>query len=289
MHRMRLFPIALLIGVSIASAQGLPSGRLVKDPARLAPAVKAEVRRSGDGQLNIDMNSDFDQSFGLSSFKFFFNNGDHRIKSIGLLPKDNHKVVATFIDKDGHDPYSVRATYWKLDGVRGDEVFFDANSKESRIIPQPEGAGEFAISGFHVGLEGYADCNITDVHVGIRKYPDGSKMVVDLGQECSNVRHMKGSVVWVPSAVVTNKRHVNGNGRRKQDANGGLPVDDRFLLQDFKIRFTNGGHFLRGFGVELFPPANSNEVISWQDNDKDDPVEWSATVLLIDRRMFAVQ
>lgn len=286
MRKLFAFPIAALILATSAFAQNFPSGKIIKNPEVIKLPIKAVATKSGESQFEIDMGGDFDQSYALSSFKFFFNNSDHKIKSIGLLPKDNGKIFTKFIDKDGHDPYSVRATYWKLDGVRGDEVFFDTNSKESRIIPQPAGEGEFAISGFSVNMNDFADCNIKDVHVGFKKYPEGSKMIVDFGQECDNIKYIKGSAVWIPKTYIQNKRYVWGNSRKKQDAQGGLPNDEYFALNDFKISFKNGGHFLRGFGVELFPQGNSNEVISWQDNDKDDPIEWNATAIIFDKRVW---
>ncbi len=65
----------------------------------------------------------------------------------------------------------------------------------------------------------------------------------------------------------------------------GAPNTDRILLTAFDLQFTNEPRPLLAFGVHLNGDIGraspSPDAISWQDNNRDDPINWSASYVML--------
>jgi hypothetical protein len=88
--------------------------------------------------------------------------------------------------------------------------------------------------------------------------------------------------LWVPNNRLARTRGVSGGGRRPgpPDTSGTLPGEAPHVLHAFMFSFDNSDHFIGGMGVHLngrAPVQNiNNEVVTWEDANRDDPIRWSA-------------
>lgn len=87
--------------------------------------------------------------------------------------------------------------------------------------------------------------------------------------------------LWVPNNRLANTRMVSGAGRTATGSSGRLPGETPIVLQGFSFHFGNSDHFIESFGVHLSGGApvqtavNGGEIVSWQDENRDDPLQWS--------------
>src|SRR6185312_14829660 len=85
---------------------------------------------------------------------------------------------------------------------------------------------------------------------------------------------------WVPNNRLANTRMVSGSGRARSETSGRLPTGNRHVLQGFSFNFGNSDHYIADFGVHLAggAPVQTNishdEVVSWEDANRDDPMTW---------------
>jgi hypothetical protein len=88
--------------------------------------------------------------------------------------------------------------------------------------------------------------------------------------------------LWVPNGRLTNTRSVSSGGRTRGEVSGRLPAGNH-VLHGFSFHFAISDHFIGGFGVHLrgnFPVRNiaerADHVITWEDANHDDPIQWTA-------------
>ena len=80
-------------------------------------------------------------------------------------------------------------------------------------------------------------------------------------------------IVWVPANAVVARRSVSGGGRAIES--GAAPaVPDKAALEGFHFHFGNSDHPIHSFGVDLQPDRTSESIL-FQDNNRDDPIQWS--------------
>lgn len=93
---------------------------------------------------------------------------------------------------------------------------------------------------------------------------------------------VKIAYLWVPNARLANTRMVSGSDRAMAHVSGRLPGQTPHVLHGFSFHFGNSDHFIGAMGVHLSggaPVSNglsNTEVVSWEDNNRDDPVQWTA-------------
>lgn len=92
---------------------------------------------------------------------------------------------------------------------------------------------------------------------------------------------VKVAYIWAPNSRLAAGRMVSGSSRAAAQVSGRLPTRPH-VLQGFSFHFGNSDHFIRDFGVHLTGagpvlrnPAAIGEVVSWQDDDRDDPIQWT--------------
>ena len=76
---------------------------------------------------------------------------------------------------------------------------------------------------------------------------------------------------WVPNSYIDTPREVSGSGRSRSNASGAIPSDDQYVLTGFSFHFGNADHFIGRMGVHM---GNRDPIISWQDSNTDDPIQW---------------
>jgi hypothetical protein len=87
--------------------------------------------------------------------------------------------------------------------------------------------------------------------------------------------------LWVPNNRLARTRQASGSGRTAAESSGSLPGATPHVLHGFSFHFGNSDHFIGGFGVHLAGGAPvqtavpSNEIVTWEDANRDDPISWS--------------
>lgn len=275
MDNKKYIPVIALAGLSVffynaASAETLK--KAVIAPQAIVPkpsnAERVFVRRDGQGSFVAAANKKFDKTSALSSFKLEFQNGDHKIHTIRLMPMggDAHISLA---DKDGNDPFSVDATWWNVPGATMGVVDFQYGEKQ-KTMPNLHANTSLAIAGFETYLATGNDCHIEQIAIGFS--PDQKKINVDFGKGCNKTPKIRVLYSEIPNNVIKDKGSITGADRNVANISGSQPKSDKYLIQGFNIKFTNGGHFLQSVGIHLKGAAR--EVISWQDNNRDDPIDF---------------
>lgn len=77
---------------------------------------------------------------------------------------------------------------------------------------------------------------------------------------------------WVPNRYLETMREVSGSDRRRSAISGVLPPDEKHVLTGFSFHFGNSDHFIGRMGVHMGGP---DPVVSWQDSNLDDPIQWT--------------
>lgn len=86
--------------------------------------------------------------------------------------------------------------------------------------------------------------------------------------------------LWVPNSHLASSRLITSGGRALSEVSGRLPAGAH-VIQSFSLSFMNSDHYLEGFGVHLNggapfrPTTAAGEAISWNDANRDDPIQWS--------------
>lgn len=260
---------SFLSGASIAqNAPFLPN--VAKVPIVLQTNyTKSSIRQDGQGSFFAASDNTLNKNSALSSFYLGFLNGDHKIRGIGLMP-DADTAHVMFIDNDSNDPLHVNASWWNIPGAVGGTVEFPPNSHISDLIPPGPPNSTLVIGGFNAYISEWTDCDIWNFAVKFN--PTNDRMIIEMGSNCNKVKGRRGAYVWVPNSLISANKIVTGSQRGRNQVSGTLPPSDKYLIRAFDFQFKNGGHHLYSMGVMLQPPIAS--VVSWQDNNLDDPIQW---------------
>lgn len=255
---------------SLAENKPLP----VKTPAgeALKYGEKVSIYQSGQNDFSINSLKKLDHEGALSSFKFFFENSDHKINQIGVDPVLNMAFVR-FKDKDGNDPYNFGGIWWNIPGVQKNNInFLQGSTGTERIAPIPTGYVP-AINGFVFHTANGTDCSIKGMNVGFNN--DATNATAILDNDCG--RNFLGQLTYVliPESKIVGKFTISGTGNRKVPLSGQLPANSKYVIRSFNFKYTDNSHFLRGVGVHLDDVKIGRDAITWQDNNTDDPIYWS--------------
>lgn len=109
----------------------------------------------------------------LAGFRFRFDNGDHKLRRIGVTPKERLASFA-FADSNGDDPFSAAASWAVLS--RGKSGVVSATGGGQFEIPLPGGkvAGhKLVLSGFEFRRKDGSDANVRSIGVWL----DGNRAV----------------------------------------------------------------------------------------------------------------
>lgn len=235
---------------------------------------KSVFWQSGNTQIDFVTSPKITKTSALSTFFLGFNNSDHKIKHIVFSPWVD-KFRATFKDDNGDDTFSAGAHYWNIPGAIDKTVSFNsANHGGIRGIPLPPENYVLALNGFSFLSNNNSDCKVQEFHIGFNSASNQAigKLVSDCQTSLFN-----GYLyyVWIPTSAIAELKTVSGDSHRSLPLSGELPKNDKYILRSVNLKFTNGAHFIKSIGVHLDDVALGKNAISWQDNNRDDPIQWS--------------
>lgn len=194
----RLFGLTMFGILSAGSAIALPVIKDVK-PIVINTAVSSGVAQNNNiDAVLLSPSNGMSQGQALSDFVFNFENGDHKINSIGLMTNAD-AIESVFADMDGNDPYSVKANYVVSNSFINGEVVggFGRNSETNFNIPAPPVGYTTVLRGFHILRANGVDANIKRVKVWINSDTSiGVYFSHDLGIDYRNLEIGKGYANW---------------------------------------------------------------------------------------------
>ena len=221
----------------------------------------------------------------LSAFRLGFSNGDHHVKQISVR-RSGAQAVGVLADNNGDDNYAFTASWWNIPGSVASEMSGNADfymGINGIILPEGPAESTLALVGFN--LTAPQDAEIW----GVRVLLDSATRKVNFVLETTN--SARGDIgytiqyAWVPNTALNGNFTATGSGvepgaRRASQASGTLPPDGRYILRGFDLKYNDSNRSaqnLLGLGVHLAPgpnPAVDREVVTWQDNDRNERIAW---------------
>jgi hypothetical protein len=229
----------------------------------------------------------------LSRFRLVFANGDHHIREITVL-RSGDKAKGVLADGNGDDNFSFTAAWWNIPGAVGGEVTLRHNELRWQDIDIPAGPPNttLALAGFSV--RSTADAEIRGLELTLNQETLKARVRMDLQRMPSSDNNFDYVLqyIWIPNSMIGETRLLTGNGsganvRLPEGTNGTLPTGDRYILQSFLFNYDNNysAENLLRFGVHLDQPtserAQPSEVVSWEDNDRNERIYWQVKYLTL--------
>lgn len=210
---------------------------------------------------------------GLVSFSLKFNDGDHKVRGIGVMP-EKESVASAFQDNDGNDRYALDAKFLKLPWPNG-RVVKNANCKGTCSLPIRNpyhgGGGQFVLSGFHVKRKS-GESNIRQL--AVRLSPDRKSVQVTFRDNGTFPFAAEVAYTFVPSLAAFGTKTVR-RAKRQNNVSIALSKKGKPILQGFDLRFENGDHHLRELSIDAEP---GRVTVRFNDNNYDDPyratIDW---------------
>lgn len=242
----------------------------------------------------------------LGALQFFdlkFQNGDHKIRSLGLM-NNGPSITTTFKDNDGDDPYTVSAGFISIDSFLKQPRFQSVTAErcEVQCTIRIDGMGKdetALLAGFEfnriaqddnvraLSVEVLPDRSVVNVvffddrgpnFAGFMPVPIYDAVrIVDGVKEHKRSFNVKVQVLIVPKKIVQGVTRIMGASQESTD----LPEDSALLdylddyprhyaLMGFGLSFKNSDHFIGQLAVNPLetPP------VKFQDGDTDDPIAW---------------
>ena len=295
--------------LSVATAQGviLPTAPLTANPAfvdglRVTPTstLSTATVRSQVGLAAAAANVPLTQAAALSSFKINFHNGDHQVRALSVAKRSDGAADLYMNDSNGDDPFGGYATWRIIPGAIGGEVSTTVRSSVSDQIsisvpPGPPGH-RLVLGGFTLRNAGsISPFETGDTQIGrIALFANDDRGAATISggittNDANRPINIMVQYVWVPVSFLTLTSALNNNSQRSggdgldvraiSKASGQIPRGSNYVIRGFEFAYSNGAtHNLLRMGVHLDGDRTSrvlSEAISWQDNNRDDPITWN--------------
>lgn len=284
----------------------------------------------------------------LSSFLLNFENGDHKIRRIAIVP-DDRTMIASLADSNGDDPFAAGAT-WHIPshGAVGGSVTQAGGGVFDIDIPRGPAGSVLILSGFDFKRARDSDANIRSFAIkldsttakarvtllddqgmdftalagaaaigfGFGAIGGGPIGVLGAGHSSFGVfggfstpggarranpyRRYTATIhyAWVPAAALRQEVSVTGTGTVRNRSSGTFPNGAAHVLTGFSFHFQNSDHYLLKVGTHLngirqdlggyryngLDEQPVGYMVSWQDNNTDDPIQWSADYRQLNQR-----
>lgn len=142
-----------------------PSGAVAKAMAQRNAPVRVAY---GEGVSNDYLYAATDIALSaapiLSDFRLWFNNGDHKIRTIGILHQSGG-MRANFNDQNGDDPFRVRAKWLNVPGATGGTLTAAGGGTFNIQLPPKPANTTLVISGFSFERPAGTDANIRTIAI----------------------------------------------------------------------------------------------------------------------------
>lgn len=209
----------------------------------------------------------------LSQFYARFRNGDHHVRSVGLLI-DSPRLFETqlyYRDVNSDDPFDYAYRYWD---VQPSGIFAtDTGTRGCRntcttSIARPAGDVVFVLRGFYFSYRG------TDNHLKrVRISESGGSLTVtfadDGPSEGADDFDYIVQYAYVPRSRIGALGTVGGGttGSQSKPITGGSAV-----IRGFSLGYLSSDHHVEEMGMNVYGGA----ATAWfNDNNNDDPIDWS--------------
>jgi hypothetical protein len=262
-----LLPIVVL--VLLASAAEAPAGALTVGGGYYwrswGDYVFAELQGSVPGLVTVDMS---------------YPNAEHNVKTLTCLPFGTgwSELMLALYDRNRDDPHQGTIRWGDLAPypvIGTGEVSRTGCAGSCRLTIPPLAWNEvLVLAGFAFEYQGegiLGDARVEEIMVRPRPYNGWIDVAFDNGSQ-------RPFDVWVayvriPASVVAAQESMTSHVSVR-----GIVVSTRppgpAVLQGFYLGFTNGGHPLNRFTVDL---GNDRMTLRWRDLDGDDLFDWSAS------------
>ena len=306
--------VAILASMSVGVQAQVQVERLPMRPLDMNPdainklrAVPTSVesralKREQTGSAPVAASVPLTNAAALSSFRLTFENSDHPIRTLGVLKRPDGTADLDLLDSNGDDPVSAYATWQIIPGAIGGEVSARTTSGGIFQIAVPPGplGHRLVLGGFRVnngGSIGPFESGDTQIElISINAHDNFPQPSTNPNSSISGtIRTDDGTrpiavtiqYVWIPASFITMSSsarnqstppRVNGLVRQVSEIVGQVPSTDKYVIKSFEFEFLNGSHHLLSLGVHLngaTMTSRSNEAVSFQDNNRDDPIRWS--------------
>jgi|APTNR8051073442_1049403.scaffolds.fasta_scaffold43678_1 hypothetical protein len=173
---MKTISIVLALGlVGLASTNAISQNiqrPIITSPS---PAVKAMAARNapvrvafGEGVSNEYLITATDVALGaapiLSDFRLWFNNGDHKVRTIGVL-HEGGGMRANFSDQNGDDPFRAKAKWLVIPGATGGTISAVGGGTFNIQLPPKPANTTLVIAGFSFERQAGTDANIRTIAI----------------------------------------------------------------------------------------------------------------------------
>lgn len=305
--------VAIGLGSGPVAAQSVQQGRLQWQTA--APAVPSRGEQNGSQEVRIAVDQPLGPAPALSAFRLDYGRSDHRLQRMMVMPDgtafratlsdrdggDRFRALGVWWVIPGAtggtvsglvrgigefevppgppdttlvlSGFDIRRSEGTDANVRTFAIQLDSASRRIRTVLLDDQGTDFtslaeAVAvgfGFSViggpvgalaGTGGMANSNQGPVNANSRLRPYTAEI----------------AYAWVPNRYLGAMREVSGSDRRRSAISGELPTQEQYVLTGFSFHFGNSDHFLGRVGVHL---ASAGPVISWQDANLDDPIQWN--------------
>jgi hypothetical protein len=259
-------------------------GLVVTLPAFAWIAYTTHSAKKGSlaGLTRVPLDKSTNDPLALQSFSFRFENGDHKIRSIGAMPTAGDAEV-TFSDVDGKDPYKVSASWLAIPGARplGAQKWGCVGTC-TLAIERPRAGEVFVLSGFNIMQNPARDSNVRTI--AIRPKPESGAVEVVLSDNGNALKYdVRLGYAYVPGVKVVLQGSLTGQSRpltpqvhlTKPVYRGESTPDYQGVLRGFEVSYIAGDHFLRDFDIVGLSGGSSIDVVF---NDKNMDDRFQATV-----------
>jgi hypothetical protein len=306
--------LALVIaGLGALPAQASPS--VLRGLLNTQPAVMSRGGQTGTREARVAVDQPLGPAPAMSSFRLDFGSSDHRIQRMMIMPDttafraalsdqngdDRFRAMGAWWVIPGATGGTVSGLvrgigefevppgppnttlvlsgfdFRRTDGtdanVRTLAIQLDGESRRIRTVLLDDQGTDFTSFAEAVAV-GFAFSIIGGPAGAIAG--SGGMATLNQGPVNANSRlrayNVEIAYAWVPNLYVDTMREVSGDNRRRVSISGVLPSHEQYALTGFSFHFGNSDHFIGRMGVHM---GDEGSVISWQDSNLDDPVQWT--------------
>lgn len=160
-------------------------------PLQAAPIVRGQAvgtiaywatgqvisRTNGVNEATTAQSGPMSPTSALSRFKFGFENGDHKLRLIQVMPQSENRTLFSFSDQNGDDPFNADAAWWNVNNSppKAADVVWGAGSGVFEIRMSARPGYVPAIRGFSFQRQDGTDANVR--LLGIELLPDQAEQL----------------------------------------------------------------------------------------------------------------
>lgn len=142
-----------------------PSPVVAPAPAVTKWSVSNAFENDMHDQMDVAASTPLTGGAALAGFRFRFGNGDHKLRRIGVTPKDRYANFA-YADSNGDDPFAATASWAVINTAKPGTVSAAGGGQFEIPIPGGKIAGhKLVLSGFEFRRQDNTDANIRSVGV----------------------------------------------------------------------------------------------------------------------------